>query len=206
MRPHDVTDGPAFAHPTDAVEARIEAEALAEAPVDGKDQVSPAIEESVLPDFSIVGIGASAGGLEALGALLKRLTPHSMAFVVVQHLAPDHDSMLTELLARSTSLKVLTAQEGMKVHPGHIYVTPPKAELTIVRGVLHVNEPHPGQRPHLPVNSFFRSLAEDWGTRAIGIVLSGTGSDGTLGLQSIKGAGGITFAQEPSSAKSKGCR
>jgi len=159
--------------------------------------------ESEVPNFAIVGVGASAGGLEALGALFQHFILDSAAFVVVQHLAPDHESILTELLARSSKMRVLTAENGMKTQPGHIYVIPPNADLALLHGVLHLL-PLQGQRPHLPIDSFFRSLAEDWGSRAIGVILSGTGTDGTLGLRSIKAAGGITFVQEPSSAKYEG--
>jgi two-component system, chemotaxis family, CheB/CheR fusion protein len=155
--------------------------------------------------FFIVGVGASAGGLEALTAFLKALYLDSMAVVIVQHLAPKHESLLPTLLSRWNEAKVTAVEDGMTVEPGHIYVIPPNSDLAILQGVLHLMAPSEGMRaPHLPVDYFFRSLAEDQGSRSIGIVLSGTGSDGTFGLQSIKEAGGITFAQEPTSAKYDG--
>ena len=153
----------------------------------------------------IVGVGASAGGLEALTAFLKGLSLDSMALVIVQHLAPRHESLLPTLLSRSSEAKVLAVEDGMPVQPGRIYVIPPNADLAILQGVLHLMTPIGGTHgPHLPIDYFFRSLAEDQGSRSIGIVLSGTGSDGTFGLQAIKEAGGITFAQEPASAKYDG--
>jgi two-component system, chemotaxis family, CheB/CheR fusion protein len=155
--------------------------------------------------FFIVGVGASAGGLEALTAFLKVLSLDSMAIVIVQHLAPKHESLLPTLLSRWNEAKVTAVEDGMPVEPGRIYVIPPNADLAILQGVLHLMAPTEGMRaPHLPIDYFFRSLAEDQGSRSIGIVLSGTGSDGTFGLQAIKQAGGITFAQEPTSAKYDG--
>jgi two-component system, chemotaxis family, CheB/CheR fusion protein len=155
--------------------------------------------------FFIVGVGASAGGLEALTAFLKALSLDSMAIVIVQHLAPKHESLLPTLLSRWNEAKVTAVEDGMPVEPGRIYVIPPNADLAILQGVLHLMAPTEGMRaPHLPIDYFFRSLAEDQGSRSIGIVLSGTGSDGTFGLQAIKEAGGITFAQEPTSAKYDG--
>jgi two-component system CheB/CheR fusion protein len=159
------------------------------------------------PRFFIVGIGASAGGLEALNALLKSIKLDAMAFVVVQHLAPKHESFLPALLGRVSNISVQVAADGMKVEANHVYVIPPNADLAILQGVLHVMTPpqNPATHgPHLPVDYFFRSLAEDLGPRAIGIVLSGTGTDGTFGLKAIKDAGGITFAQDPKTAKYEG--
>jgi two-component system CheB/CheR fusion protein len=155
--------------------------------------------------FFIVGVGASAGGLEALTAFLKGLSLDSMAIVIVQHLAPKHESLLPTLLSRGSEAKVSAVEDGMRVEPGRIYVIPPNADLAILQGVLHLMRPiGTTHGPHLPIDYFFRSLAEDQGARSIGIVLSGTGSDGTFGLQAIKEAGGITFAQEPASAKYDG--
>ncbi len=152
----------------------------------------------------IVGVGASAGGLEALGALLKNVQVDSMAFVVVQHLAPQHESVLPELLGRVSNLQVRPAEDGMKVEANQVYVIPPNAELAILQGVLHVMPPAVARGMRLPIDYFFRSLADDQGSRSIGIVLSGTGSDGTFGLKAIKAAGGITFAQDPATAKYDG--
>ena len=163
---------------------------------------TPDRSESSAPGLFVVGVGASAGGLEALGALVSNLTLDSMSFVVVQHLSPNYESVLPTLLSRSSrTIPVIAATDGMKVEPNHIYVIPPNADLGILRGVLQVITPPALPQPRLPIDYFFRSLAEDQGSRAVGVVLSGTGSDGTLGLKSIKAAGGLTFAQEPSSAK-----
>ena len=154
--------------------------------------------------FFIVGVGASAGGLEALTGLLAKARLDRMAIVMVQHLAPKHESLLPTLLSRISTVEVVAATDGTKVAPNHVYVIPPNADLAILQGTLHVMTP---QRiplphgPHLPVDYFFRSLAADQGARSIGIVLSGTGSDGTFGLRAIKEAGGITFAQDPVTAK-----
>jgi len=157
--------------------------------------------------FFIVGIGASAGGLEALTALLSNIKLDSMAFVVVQHLAPKHESFLPALLSRTSNIKVIAATDGTHVEPNQVYVIPPNSDLAILQGVLHVMTPPRASTPHgphLPIDYFFRSLAADQGTRSIGIVLSGTGTDGTFGLKAIKEAGGITFAQDPSTAKYDG--
>src|SRR5579884_3830867 len=130
------------------------------------------IEQSVAGSFPIVGIGASAGGLEALGALIGHLAPSDMAFVVVQHLAPQQESALAELLSKASAMKIVTARDGMKTEPNHAYVIPPNADLAILNGVLRVLPPSPGPRPHLPIDAFFRSLADDRGPFAVGIVLS----------------------------------
>src|SRR5262245_50259523 len=158
-------------------------------------------------NFFIVGIGASAGGLEALTALLSNIKLDCMAFVVVQHLAPKHESFLPALLSRTSNIKVIAAADGTQVEPNQVYVIPPNSDLAILQGVLHVMSPPrtaTPHGPHLPVDYFFRSLAADQGTRSIGIVLSGTGTDGTFGLKAIKEAGGITFAQDPATAKYDG--
>ena len=153
-------------------------------------------------DFSIVGVGASAGGLQALRQLLTRLPADTgMAFVIVQHLDPSHPSLLANVLAGETSMAVREAADGTRVQPNRVYVIPPAADLRVKQGVLVlVARQQPG-RLHLPIDAFFESLAEDQPGRAIGVVLSGSGSDGTEGLRAIKNAGGITFAQEPASAQ-----
>jgi two-component system CheB/CheR fusion protein len=158
-----------------------------------------------LPSFPIVGVGASAGGLEAFSALLQALpTDTGMAFVLVQHLHPGYESALTEILARETAMLVQEARDGMTVEPDHVYVIPPKADLEIKNGILHlVSRPKEDHR-RLPIDHFLRSLAEDQGGRAIGVILSGTASDGVLGLKAIKAQGGITFAQEEKTAKYDG--
>ena len=149
--------------------------------------------------FLIVGIGASAGGLEAFTMLLKNLPPHTgMAFVLVQHLAPTKDSILAELLAKATSMPVREVEDGMTVEPDHVYVIPPNTALAVFHGVLRLLPRGETPAQHMPVDSFFRSLAEDQGQNAIGIILSGTGSDGSLGVQAIKAEGGIVLAQDGS--------
>jgi two-component system CheB/CheR fusion protein len=132
------------------------------------------------PTFPIVGIGASAGGLEALEALTARLIPDGMALVVLQHLAPGHDSALTDILARSSALRVLTVQDGMHVEPNHVYVTPPNVDLAIHNGVFRLMTPPVRRGLRLAIDAFFRTLAEEQGALAIGVVLSGAGSDGTV--------------------------
>jgi two-component system CheB/CheR fusion protein len=151
--------------------------------------------------FSVVGIGASAGGYEALQQLVEQLpTDTGMAFVVVQHLDPKHESKLSELLSRSSRLPLQEATRGLVVRSNHIYVIPPNVNLAVTQGRIQF-QPRKANVPHMPIDFCFRSLAKDPKSRAIGVVLSGTGTDGTLGLQAIKGAGGLTFAQDEKSAK-----
>jgi two-component system, chemotaxis family, CheB/CheR fusion protein len=150
----------------------------------------------------VVGIGASAGGLEAFSRLLAALPNNTgMAFVLVQHLDPNHESVLTELLARTTSLPVLEIKDGTSVQANTVYVIPPNTNLAIAGGVLQLSSRTAGRGQHRPIDDFLSSLAQDRGHRAIGVVLSGTASDGTLGLEAIKGEGGISFAQDEASAK-----
>ena len=150
----------------------------------------------------IVAIGASAGGLKAFKEFFKHLpTDTGMAFVAIQHLLPTAESMLAELLGRSTKLPVIEATSGMKVEPNAVYVVPRDADMTIVYGVLRLSPRAKTHGLHMPIDIFFRSLAEDRGTRAVGVVLSGTGSDGMIGLEEIKAKGGITFAQDPATAE-----
>ncbi|HEV2961767.1 MAG TPA: chemotaxis protein CheB [Candidatus Angelobacter sp.] len=154
--------------------------------------------------FPIVGVGASAGGLEAFIELLKALHPKlGMAFVLVPHLDPTHESAMKELLGRATRMPVLQVEHGMRTEPDHVYVIPPGREMTIKAGVLQLVARRP-QQPPMPIDIFFRSLAEDQRNNAVGVILSGTASDGTLGLAAIKGEGGITFAQDSKSAKYDG--
>jgi two-component system, chemotaxis family, CheB/CheR fusion protein len=151
--------------------------------------------------FPIVGIGASAGGLEAFTQLLGQLPQRmGMALVFVQHLAPRHESALSELLGRATEIRVSEVKDGMIVEPDRVYVIPPNTNMAIQKGRLYLMPRGPAQ-PHLPIDFFMRSLAEELGSRAIGVILSGTASDGTLGLKAIKAEGGITFAQDEKSAK-----
>jgi len=150
----------------------------------------------------IVGLGASAGGLEALEQFLAHVpTASGLAFIVVQHLDPTHKAMLTELLQRTTPMPVREVTASMRVEPNAVYVIPPNSELTVKSGILLLAEPSEPRGMRLPIDVLFCSLAGDQGARAIGVVLSGMGSDGTLGLQSIKAQGGLTLAQEPRSAQ-----
>src|SRR5262247_493208 len=145
--------------------------------------------------FPIVGVGASAGGVEALEYLFKAMPPEpGMAFVIVTHLAPRRESMLPEILARDTRMPVLIAENDLAVRPNHVYVAPADAVLDITKGRLGVRAVGDG-RERTPIDSFFAALAEDQGEYAIGIVLSGAGSDGTLGIKAIKEHGGLTLAQ-----------
>jgi two-component system CheB/CheR fusion protein len=155
--------------------------------------------------FPIVGIGASAGGYEAFTQFLKELPPKAdMAVVLIQHLDPRHGSKLSELLARSTRLPILEVERPVRVVRGHVYVIPPNKNLSIFHGVLKLTPRRPSEMPPMPVDLFMRTLAKDQGANAIGIVLSGNGSDGTLGLEAIKGADGLTLAQDPKTASYPG--
>jgi two-component system CheB/CheR fusion protein len=149
--------------------------------------------------FPVVGIGASAGGLEAFRQFLKSLPSDSgMAFVLVQHLNPSHESMLVHLLAPHTSMSVQQAEQWTKVEPDHVYIIPPNTQMAIRQGVLELSPRTEERRPNLPIDHFFSSLALDQRSRSVGVVLSGVASDGTLGLEAIKEAGGVTFAQDES--------
>jgi two-component system, chemotaxis family, CheB/CheR fusion protein len=155
--------------------------------------------------FPIVAIGASAGGLEAFSNLLKSLPSEpGIALVFIPHLDPTHESAMVELLSRTTRLPVLHASEGMRVMCNAVYVLPPNCDMTITNGVLHLARRDTGRGHHMPIDTFFRSLAEDQGSNAVGVILSGTANDGTLGLSAIKSEGGITFAQDLESAKYDG--
>jgi len=166
-------------------------------------RAAPAPAKVKVNVFPIVGVGASAGGLEAFTALLKALPPDTgMAFVLIQHLEAKHESMLASLLSKVTQMPVTEVRQGTHVQPNRVYVIPPDAGLGLVRGDLRILRRKLGL--HLPIDHFLETLAETQGPRAIGVVLSGTASDGTLGLGAIKAGGGITFAQEPASAKFDG--
>src|SRR5215469_1908428 len=150
----------------------------------------------------IVGIGASAGGLEAVTELLEHLPERTgMAFVLVQHLDPHHQSLLSELLGRRTKLPVREASEDTRVLPDRVYVIPPNKNMTLEKGALRLAARTLYRGQHMPVDIFLRSLAADRGNRAVGVILSGANTDGALGIEAIKAEGGITLAQEPSSAR-----
>ncbi|MFZ1829875.1 MAG: chemotaxis protein CheB, partial [Candidatus Competibacteraceae bacterium] len=157
--------------------------------------------------FPIVGIGASAGGLAAFEAFFSGMPADAdpgMAFVLVQHLAPDHKSILTELIQRYTRMQVFEVQDGMVVQPNYAYIIPPNRDMAFLNGTLQLLEPAAPRGQRLPIDFFFRSLAQDQHERAIGIILSGTGSDGALGVRAIKGEGGMVMAQNPESSEYDG--
>ncbi len=158
-------------------------------------------------DFPIVGIGASAGGLAAFEAFFSTMPPDNdpgMAFVFVQHLARDHKSILSELVRRYTRMEVFEVEDGMVVKPNCAYIIPPNRDMALVNGVLQLLEPTLARGIRLPIDFFFRSLAQDQHDRAICIVLSGTGSDGALGVRAVKGEGGMVMAQTPESTEYDG--
>lgn len=145
----------------------------------------------------IVGVGASAGGLEALEQFFKNMEPESgMSFVVVQHLSPDYKSLMVELLSKHTKMKVVRAEDGMSIAPDNVYLIPPKKNMTIFHRKLFLTSQNHSMGLNLPIDIFLRSLADDVADKAIAVILSGTGSDGTLGIRAIKGAGGMVMAQD----------
>ncbi|PKO31823.1 MAG: chemotaxis protein CheB [Betaproteobacteria bacterium HGW-Betaproteobacteria-7] len=155
-----------------------------------------------LRTFPIVAIGASAGGLEALEQFLSHVPPAcGMAFVVIQHLDPDRKDMLSELLQRVTPMPVMPARNRLKARPEHVYVIPPNTDISILHGTLYLLDPVAPRGLRLPIDFFLHALAEDRRELAVGVILSGMGSDGTLGLRSIKEAGGLVLVQEPASAR-----
>ncbi len=164
----------------------------------------PALDQCKV-SFPIVGIGASAGGLEAFEKFFTHMPPDSgMAFVLVQHLSSPHKSILGDLVQRLTRMKVYAVTDGIDVQPNCAYIIPPNKDMALLHGKLHLMEPEAKRGLRLPIDYFFRSLAQDQHERAICIVLSGTGADGTLGLKAIKGKGGMVMAQDMQSAKYDG--
>ncbi len=152
--------------------------------------------------FPIVAIGASAGGLEALNQFFSNVPKNSgMAFVVVQHLDPNREGMMPELLQRTTEIKVVQASDHLLVQANHMYVIPPNKSMSILNGYLHLFKPVESHGLRLPVDFFFRSLADDLGEKSIGVILSGMGSDGSLGIKAIKEKNGIVVVQDPKTAK-----
>jgi two-component system, chemotaxis family, CheB/CheR fusion protein len=155
--------------------------------------------------FPVVAIGASAGGLEAYKEFFHALPVDTgLAFVLIQHLDPSHHSLLAEILSKATKLPVDEVRSGIRIKPNHVYVIPPDAFMAITAATFRLTPRNKGSGQHLSVNFFMRSLAEERRSGAIGVILSGTGADGTLGLESIKAEGGITFAQDPVTAKYDG--
>jgi two-component system, chemotaxis family, CheB/CheR fusion protein len=174
-------------------------------PTKSKPEVTEDIDYGLLPRKYIVGLGSSAGGLEALTAFISKLPKGiGASYVIVQHMSPTHRSMLAQLLARETEMAVKEIEDGSIPLPDEIYVTPPNRNVIIQDGKLILTEPAAETVPKPSVNTFFTSLAEEKGEDAIAIVLSGTGSDGAVGVRAIKASGGLVFAQEPTTAKYTG--
>jgi two-component system CheB/CheR fusion protein len=200
--PHVVAYVPSLGWSAEATLAPLSAYGMCQSPAwAGASTPNSAMNAETAPT-RVVGLGASAGGLEALTRFLANVPPASgLAYIVVQHLDPTHKAMLTELLQRSTAMPVHEATGSTRVIPDTVYVIPPSTDLTLVGGRLHLTEPAQPRGRRLPIDVLFSSIARDQAERAIGVVLSGMGSDGTVGLQAIKAAGGLTFAQEPASAQ-----
>src|SRR5215813_3407247 len=153
----------------------------------------------------IAAIGASAGGIEAFTELVSSLPADTgMAFVLVQHLDPKHHSILTELLSKKTEMRVTEVTDGMGVEPNHVYVIPPNATMSISNHTLLLGPREESRGLHMSIDHFMRTLAEEQGNHAIGVILSGSGTDGTLGMAEIQAQGGVTFAQDEASAKYEG--
>ena len=168
---------------------------------------APAPEALAAAHFPIVGVGASAGGLAAFEAFFSAMPSDldpGLAFVLVQHLAPDHKSILTELIQRFTHMKVFEVEDGMRVQCSCAYIIPPNRDMALLNGALQLMEPSAPRGHRLPIDRFFRSLAQDQRERAICVVLSGTGSDGTLGVRAVKAEGGLVLAQDPASCEYDG--
>ncbi|WP_370206140.1 chemotaxis protein CheB, partial [Pararhodobacter marinus] len=157
------------------------------------------------PDFPIVGIGASAGGLEALRDMLEGFSGDAaMALVVIQHLDPNHESMMAQLIDRYTSMPVTQISGGEQVEPGHVYVIPPGRNLSIRNGVLELHDFDAPRGRRRPIDDFFEILGVEHGRRAAGVILSGTGADGSRGIRAIKEHGGLAVVQEPADARYDG--
>ncbi len=172
--------------------------------LDQPDRQVLAADESQTPrlSFPVVGIGASAGGLEAFTRFFNTMRPDSgMAFVLIQHLPPDRESMIAEILARRTQMPVLQVDDGMDVHPNHVYAIRPGHTLTLKDGKLWLGERVDTPQHSRPVDDFFKSLAEEQQQRAICVIMSGMGSNGSAGAQAVKAVGGLCIAQEPESAE-----
>lgn len=168
---------------------------------DASAMTEPPSQQENLP-FPIVGIGASAGGLEALEQFLRHVPEGcGLAFVIVQHLDPTHKGIMPELLQRTTKMEVFQVRDRMRVKPNCVYVIPPNKDMSILHGVLHLFDLATPRGLRLPIDFFLRSLAEDRQERSIGVILSGMGSDGTMGLRAIKEKAGVALVQEPASAK-----
>ncbi|MFG0315022.1 MAG: chemotaxis protein CheB, partial [Phycisphaerales bacterium] len=153
----------------------------------------------------VVAVGASAGGLGAYRKLLSSVPPDTgLAFVLIQHLDPSHESLMADLLSKHTRMPVQQVDQTTVIEPNHVYVIPPSKFLRFKDGALHLEAPELERGQRMPIDFFFSSLAEDCGERAVGVVLSGTGADGTRGIKEIKASGGMTMAQRPATAEYEG--
>ena len=190
---------------TEDADARIVGPAGTTPPAPTASLAEPKPQAEKSTQFRIVGMGASAGGLEAFEQFFRNVPADSgLGFVLVPHLDPNHASVLTEILQRCTAMPVVEAQDHTLVASNSVYVIPPNRDMVIFNGSLQLSEPEKPRGHRMPIDSFLRSLAEDQGDKSIAVILSGTGSDGTLGLRAILGAGGVSYVQEPSSAKYDG--
>src|SRR5690348_3381010 len=155
--------------------------------------------------FPVVAIGASAGGLDAFRILLSALPAESgMAFILIQHLDPSHASMMVDLLARHTTMSVLEARDNMRLEPDHVYIIAPGRYLAVRDGALRLSSPGASQAVRMPFDVLLQSLAEEFGERAVCIILSGTGTDGSTGARAINEVGGLVVAQDPEEAEYDG--
>ena len=162
-------------------------------------------EVSLAQPSHYVAIGASAGGLEAIETFFTHMPMNNgMAFIVIQHLSPDYKSLMVELLSKKIRIPVQRIEDGMNILPDHIYLIPPKSNITIFHGKLLLSEQDHSRLINLPIDIFMRSLAEDQGEKAVGIILSGTGSDGMRGVRTSKESGGMVMVQDVNSAKFDG--
>lgn len=160
-------------------------------------------QDYVTPPFLVVAVGASAGGLEAFSLLLENMPSEApLAVVLVQHLSRTHISLLPEILATRTALSVVAASDGVRVELGHVYVIPPDTQMTVIDGHLRVR-PRPEGYISVQIDALFQSVAEFYGAKAVGVVLSGALHDGAEGFRAIRAAGGVTFAQVPTEAQSE---
>ena len=185
------------------MKAKSKSERRQKGPANPVRQETPASPKNVA--FPIVGIGASAGGLEALEQFLGRVPAGSgLAFVIVQHLDPTHKGIMPELLQRATGMKVIQVKDRTRVRPDCVYVIPPNKDMSILHGVLYLLEPAAPRGLRLPIDFFLRSLAQDQQEHSVGVILSGMGSDGTLGLRAIKEKAGVVLVQDPATAKFDG--
>lgn len=167
-----------------------------------RNKLIPRLRKEKEASFYIVGIGTSAGGLEGIEQFFINMPANSgLAFVLVPHLDPTHISILPDLIQKYTEMRVIRIKDGMKVEPNCVYVIPPNKDMAILHGVLQLIDPIKTTGPRLPIDYFFRSLAVDQQEKSIGIILSGMGTDGTLGLRAIKGELGMAMVSDPQSAK-----